>query len=172
MSQGESTGAKLRNWGALAFSAIAVLVSSMSAYFTFIQGPRISIFPGELVTLINLPGNLEFRVPLTFVNQGARLGTVQKLALAIRSPGSDRVYVLEPLYFEGLDDDGDLKHKRLIGPIPVPAKSTVAEHILFVTSHEGREDFRLTLEGEHSVTVLAWQSSGGPPSILSRLHWT
>jgi hypothetical protein len=63
MSQEQSPDARIRNWMAFGFSAVAVLLSLLSAYFTFLQGPRISVVPGEVVTLGNLAAILSFESP-------------------------------------------------------------------------------------------------------------
>jgi hypothetical protein len=150
----------------LAISFISLLVSLSTLYFTQLSVARVQIMAGEHLNIGHFPhGNLNISLPVTFVNHGARTAIVRRVALLVQTPGSNEGYLLEPLYFQRIDEKGDFLHDSLPTPIGIGAKENVTKQVLFRSSYERPTEFQLTNSGTYVFTLLGWMKNVVNPDL-------
>jgi hypothetical protein len=152
---------------AIACSAIAILVSAVTLYLTFLSPARLSIMAGDLVYLSHFKdkGNFSLIVPVSLTNSGSKFITVERFALLIQKPNSKEGYLLEPFTFQKLDDKGDFISESMSAPVSVVGRSAVTKGILFRSSCEKSQEFQITEAGTYEVTLLAWVGDSIQPNV-------
>ena len=141
----------------LSLSFISLLVSLSTLYFTQLSIARVQIMAGEHLNIGHFPeGNLNVSLPVTFVNHGARTAIVRRVALLVQTPGSSEGYLLEPVFFQRIDEKGDFLHDTLPIPIGIGAKENVTKQVLFRSSYEQPTEFQLINSGTYVFTLLGW----------------
>lgn len=157
---------QIKDYLALLASLIALVLTLVNIYFTHFRGASLQAVAGEKVGFYYFnEGNLAVVVTVAVVNHGIRSDTLQKLALLVRSPGGADAYLLEPLFYEKLKENGDLLHDSEPAPIPVSGRSTVVKHVLFRASYERPEEFLITAVGTYQLALLAWVRDSIKPVV-------
>jgi hypothetical protein len=145
-------------------SVLALGISSLTLYFARFKRANLSVLAGEYLNLSYFrEGNCGITLSVNIANAGARLVTVRRLGLLVQEPGSGAGYLLEPLYYQGLNDSGDFVHESQPVPIPVEGYGSETRQVLFRSSFERPAEFRFRRAGVYRVTVLVWLDPSGPP---------
>lgn len=145
-------------------SFLALGVSVLTLYFSQLRSAVLSVIAGELLNIYYFTeGNCAVTLPISVSNNGARTAIVRRIALLIQEGGSAEGYLLEPLFYDRIDERGNFQHDSQPMPIAVPGLSTETKQVLFRSSLERPGEFRFSKAGSYKVTVLAWlRNSVGP----------
>jgi hypothetical protein len=165
-SAGTPESGRITKLAPIAISLVALVISSLTFFLTQLQPARIRVHPAEFAYVTSKTDNLEFHLPLTFVNDGAALGIVQKVALLIQSPGRSDGYLLQAAYFEKLES-GDYKPESVVVPIPIEGRRTLGKQVLFISARDTPRDNPLSVTGPHRATVLVWASEAIHPTATA-----
>jgi len=124
-------------------SSLALGMSILTIYFSLLQRAALRVIAGEHINVSTYKeGNCAVNLPLTFANNGARIAIIRRLALLVQRSGSADGYLLEPVFYEHVDDDGNFKHASQPTPIAVIGRSTDTKQVLFRSSLERPEELR------------------------------
>jgi hypothetical protein len=149
-----------------AMSFVSLFVSLSTLYLTQLSDARIQMMAGEHLNIGHYSeGNLNISLPVTLVNHGARTAIVRRVALLIQEPGNSEGYLMEPLYFQKLDDKGGFLHDSMPAPIGIPSKQNVTKQVLFGSSVEHPDEFQITGSGTLNLTLLGWRKNAVNPDM-------
>lgn len=149
-------------------SVVALIVSGAALYYSQLQGAVVSIVVGEHVNIHHFEeGNSSVSLPISFGNNGATIATVHRVALLVRRPGSNEGYLLEPLNYQKMDENGDFQHDTQAMPIALPGRSATAKQVRFRSSLERPTEFQFIKPGTYDMTVLAWLENSVEPQRKS-----
>ncbi len=138
-------------------SVIALAVSGLALYFSQLRKALVGIVAGDHLNIYHFTkGNCAIVLSVTLVNKGARLATVQHLALLVQESDSKEGYLLEPAFYERIDEHGDFQHDSQPMPVPVLGLDVETRLILFRSSSKNPSEFRFTKPGTYRLTVLGW----------------
>jgi hypothetical protein len=147
-------------------SLIALTISVTTLYLTHLRKALLRISAGEDVIISHTDaGLLWVNLPVSFENHGTRLGTVTRVALLVQNPGSKEGYLLEPIYFQGIDKNADFIFESLPTPIVVVGKGSITKTVLFASSSKTPGDFTLTKPGLYQMRLLAWSYHPEKPAV-------
>jgi hypothetical protein len=150
----------------ISISVLALIVSGLTLYLSHLRPARIRIVAGESVHLHYFEeGNFGITLPVSFVNQGARIGTVSRVALLIQKNGSDEGYLLEPHAYQRLDSNQNFLHESTASPISVPSKSNILKQVLFKSSVDRPDDFKI-VSGKFDLFLFGWTEGSIRPSAM------
>ena len=148
----------------LIVSCLALGVSILTLYFSQLRAAAITIIAGEHLNIYYFAqGNCAVTLPISVANNGARIAVVRRVALLIKEGGSPEGYLVEPLFYDRIDEQGDFQHEFQPYPIAVPGRSTETKQILFRSSFERPDEFRFFKSGLYKITVLAWLKNSVEP---------
>jgi hypothetical protein len=131
-------------------SAIALLFSAFSFWESSIKGPNIKVFVPPVIQYSSPYNNSNFEmimVPVTFVNDGGRTGTVLSMELEATSTKAK-----EPKHFYAADFGRWTMEKARAGafepfaPISLPGKASRTETVLFYTKGPNEKPEQLITE--------------------------
>jgi hypothetical protein len=101
-------------------------------------------------------GHLNISLPLIFVNHGGRTGIVTRIALLVENLQDENGYLLEPFFFQKVDDKGNFAHDHPPSPVGVGAKQSLTKQILFRSSLKHPADFQMLRPGAYHFKLLGW----------------
>ncbi len=168
-SQDESRTAnpKLRAFLPLVISILALVTSFVALYLAHLRPARLEIAVGEQVSISRFPQrNVGLSIAVAFGNHGAQLATVTRLALVIQESGVRKGYLLEPLLYEKLDEKGESVPDSLTVPISIPPRTTIVKEIMFRSSVDRPDEFRVTKPGTYKLTLLTWITGSMTPETF------
>jgi len=150
---------------AILFSTLALIVSVLTLYLTFLSPAHLSIMAGDLVYLSHFSdkGNFSIITPVSLTNAGSKFITVERFALLIQKPNSKEGYLLEPFSFQKLDDKGNFVADSMSAPVSIVGRSVITKGILFRSSVERPREFQITEPGTYELTLLAWVGDSTEP---------
>ena len=138
-------------------SSVSFVVSVVALYFSQLRRAKIDIIAGELLNINHFAeGNCGITLAVSIANRGAIPTTVRRLGLLVQKPGSKEGYLMEPLYYQKIDQAGNFLHDTPPGPIAVAGGKSETRQVLFRSSFERPDEFTFTRPGEYNFTVLAW----------------
>jgi hypothetical protein len=138
-------------------SCFALLVSVLTLYYSQLRAAAVTIVAGEHVNISYFTvGNVAMTIPISVANNGARTAIVRRVALMIQQAGAIEGYLVEPLFYQRIDEHGNFVHDSQPHPIAVPGRSTETKQVLFRSSYERPSEFRFAKPGAYRLTVLAW----------------
>lgn len=141
----------------IVISMVSFVVSAVALYFAQLRRADIGITAGELLNISHFPeGNCGVTLPVSIANRGARPTTVHRLGLLVQKPGSKEGYLMEPLYYQKIDQAGNFLHDTQPVPIAVAGGRSETRQVLFRSSFERPDEFTFTRPGEYNFTILAW----------------
>jgi hypothetical protein len=150
----------------LAISLVSLLVSLSTLYLAQLSVARVQMMAGEHLNIGHFPeGNLNISLPVTFVNHGARTAIVRRVALLIQIPGSSEGYLLEPVFYQKIDEKGGFLHDSMPSPIGIGAKQNVTKQVLFRSSFERPTEFQVTSPCVLNFTLLGWMKNPVNPDM-------
>jgi len=140
-------------------SCLALGMSILTVYFSLLQPAALRVIAGEHINLSTFKeGNCAVNLPV-------RIAIIRRLALLVQRSGSAEGYLLEPVFYEHVDDDGNFKHESQATPIAVIGRSTDTKQILFRSSLERPEEFRFAEAGSYQMTILGWLKGKPEPQV-------
>ena len=141
----------------IVISCFSLAISFMTFYLSHLRSAHIQIDSGEYIDIYYFTlDTLGITLQISIVNHGAQLATIRKLALLIQSPGSSEGYLLEPRWYQRIDQDGNFLYDSLPVPIAVASRQNVTKQVLFRSSLDRPKEFQLTKPGVYNMTVLGW----------------
>src|SRR2546430_17631838 len=112
-------------------ASIALIVSLATLYFTHLRAARVQIIAGEYLNIGHFSeGNFNISLAITFLNYGARIAIVRRLALLVHTPNAES-YLLEPCFFQQIDETGNFLHEATAGPFGLPSRESITKQVLF-----------------------------------------
>ena len=148
----------------IAISCLAIGVSVVTLYFSQLRSAVVAVVAGEHLNIYYFQeGNCAVTLPISVANNGARTAIVRRVALLIQEGGSAEGYLLEPIFYDRIDENGNFQHDTQPLPIAVPGRSTETKQILFRSSFDRPSEFHFLKAGTYKATVLAWLRSSVEP---------
>ena len=140
-------------------SAFALLFSAYSLYETSVRRPDLRAFVPPVIRYSSPYNNSNFEVfevPVTFVNLGARAGTILSMDLEVENPRQKTKKLFYSAEFgRWTMDNANTLNFRPYAPVSLPGKASTSESVLFyaradekveqVANDKGRYRFKLTL---------------------------
>jgi hypothetical protein len=140
-------------------SALALLFSAYSLYETSVRRPDLRAFVPPVIRYSSPYNNSNFEVfevPVTFLNLGARAGTVLSMDLEVENPRQKTKKLFYSADFgRWTMDNANHYNFRPFAPISLPGKASTSESVLFyaradetveqVGADKGLYKFKLTL---------------------------
>lgn len=152
----------------VALPVISFLLSIYTLYITQWRRACLKIFIGEHLNLGHfIEGNFQITLPITFINDGARLGVIRSVSLLIQGPNIDDGYLLEPYFIQKINDAGHFQHESQPAPITIAGKQTITKQILFRSSPIRPTEFRLLNKGTYVLTLLCWTGDSNNPGAMA-----
>jgi hypothetical protein len=146
----------------------ALLLSLLTLYLSQLRAARIQMVAGEHVNLGHyVEGNLNITLPITFINHGVRIAIVRRVALLVQSSASNEGYLLEPYFFQKINETGHFQHESQPIPIVIGGKHDLTKYILFRSSIEHPTEFQILNVGTYQLTLLGWTKNSATPRISS-----
>ena len=153
----------------LSLSVLAVVVSLANLYLTQLRRARLELHAGEhLKVNYFVKGNFGAALPVAVTNDGANVGIVLRFGLLMQHADSGEAYLLEPVSYQRLTAEGVLEDESDATPIAVPGRNTAAKNVLFRSSLDRPDEYRLAKAGRYNVTLLAWETESSKPSLHRR----
>lgn len=150
----------------IGIACIALLVSFTTLYLAHFKAARVLIMAGDNLNIGHfIEGNLNISLPVSFVNHGARTAIVRRVALLVQIPNNNEGYLLEPLFFQRVDEKGNFLQDSPSAPIGIGSKQSLTKQILFRSSHERPTEFQLLDSGTYNFTLLGWVKDVVHPDI-------
>jgi hypothetical protein len=138
----------------LAIALVALGVAGASLYKTHLEKASIQVYPATTIGVVSNPDGKvsSVQVPCTFVNTGARPGTVQHLELtASRQPFRwDRFYRYSPGLMEVQRDSEPY-------PFTIPGRNSVFRAVQFTTPAGLQVRWN---QGEFELRIHGWVNQG------------
>jgi hypothetical protein len=161
-----------RGWITTLISAVALVFSGISFYFSVMQQADLEVFvPPVLQYGRDGGGDTEvLAVPITIVNEGANTGTVLAMELTVENAAPDAAVKSRVFYsaFVGEHPRDANAPNRSFAPISVPGRATYSETIRFYP--QGSSVPRLiTAVGEYKFTLSLIVAKPAEPSLLDRV---
>ena len=155
-----------KDYVALSASLLALVLTFLNLYVSHFRSGRLEVHAGERLKFNYFEdGNVGVAMTVALANHGARLATVQRVALLLRHRASPDSYLFEPLFYQRLDDDGDKVNDSEPSPITVAGKSFVIKDVLFRSSYDRPSEYSLATAGTYDGMLLAWTSDVTVPTI-------
>ena len=150
----------------IAISLLAFFSSVLALYFAQLRPAKLQIVAGEHLNIGYYDeGNLNITLPISFVNEGARSSTIRRVALLIQRPGSQEGYLLEPLFYQRINEKGDFLHESMPVPVTVAAKQSIVKQVLFRSSFERPGEFQLVDAGTYNLKLIGWTEDSIEPRV-------
>lgn len=141
----------------IAISCFSLVVSAIALYFSQFTRAEIDVVAGEWINVYHFgEGNCGITLSISVANRGAQLATVRRFGLLINAANSKQGYLMEPIFYQKIDEKGDFLHDSQPVPVAIPGRSTETRQVLFRSSLEKPEEFQFTKAGTWQITVLAW----------------
>jgi hypothetical protein len=157
----------------LVLSICSFLISIITLYKTQFSNARIRIFAGEHLNLGHFKeGNFQVTLPVILINSGVKTGVIRRFALLIQDPNSEDGYLLEPYFYQKIDEAGTFQHESQPAPVTIAGKQNLAKLILFRSSMERPTEFQLLNTGTYIFTLLSWTNNSGNPDIADSFSVT
>jgi hypothetical protein len=159
-----------KNIIAIAMSALALIVSFFSVYWSHLRSADIEVTTGEWGDA----GYWDTKkfwllLPVTFTNHGARTATVRKIALVLQTPDGKNSYLLESLYFQRIEG-GKWVNESVPIPVAVPPGESVNKLVQFASSEQNPNEFEiLQTTGSYPATLLMWTTASEKPDLREPL---
>lgn len=154
------------NVAAFLISTIALLISVCTLYLTQLSRAKISFFAGSYLNLGHFKeGNFQLTMPLLFVNDGVKTGVISRIALLVQQTDSDDGYLLEPYYFQKINEEGHFQSDSQFSHLAIAGKQNSSKLVLFRSSEEKPNEFQLLNEGVYKFTLLGWIGSSINPNV-------
>ena len=150
----------------IVISILALLISILTFYFSYLRSGKLKIVAGEHLYIAHEEsGMLNIYLSVSLVNQGAVPSTIQRVALLIQSQLSTEGYLLEPAYYCRLDDSGNFANESLPVPITVVGRQSVVKQVFFCGSVDRPSEFKLLDSGTYNLRLLGWTKHSVQPKV-------
>lgn len=154
---------------AVVVSVLALAVSIMTLYFSFLSSPRVSTQTGEYLHVAHVPlGNTQcfsLNLSVSYVNQGSRTGLIRRFGLQIRGPNSEKVHFLEAAWYQRISHSGTFVGESYAHPIGVLGRSSGTKNIQFL-SQAPPNAFTVTEPGRYKLDLLCWVNSKSRADVM------
>ena len=156
----------------LILSILAFVFSVASFYYTTLRPSHLTVVAGSPIHLSHGHlGQAAISLPLSFANLGAKLGSVQRVMLAVRFAGGSRSHLLIPSSYQKLTDNGEFRNESLPHPITLAGGERIEKQVLFWGSVERPDEFVLTKPGTYQAVLLAWVSDADAPQPIDSFQF-
>jgi hypothetical protein len=148
-------------------------MSIITLYKTQFSSARMRIFAGEHLNIGHFKeGNFQITLAVVLVNTGVKTGVISRIGLLIQNSASRSGYLLEPYFYQKIDEAGHFLHDSQPAPIAISGKQNLSKQILFRSSQEGGTQFRLLQPGTYSLNLLGWTKTSADPDLLDSFSFT
>jgi hypothetical protein len=132
-------------------------LSVINFYLTQVKRAHIQIIAGDYLNIGHFEeGHLNITLPLIFINHGGRIGIVTRIALLVENLQDENGYLLEPFFFQKVDDKGNFAQDQPSSPVGVGAKQSLTKQVLFRSSLKHPTDFQMVRQGTYHFKLLGW----------------
>jgi hypothetical protein len=157
----------------LVLSIFSFSISLIALYKTQFSSARMRIFAGEHLNVGHFKeGNFQITLPVVLVNSGIKTGVIRRVGLLIQIQASGAGYLLEPYFYQKIDEAGNFQNESQPAPIAIGGKQNLTKQIQFRSSLERATEFRLLDPGSYSLKLLGWTDSSRGPDLLDSLSFT
>ena len=157
----------------IVLSILSFVTSIVALYKTQFSSARLRIFAGEHLNIGHFKeGNLQITIPVVLVNTGVKTGVIKRVGLLIQTPANASGYLLEPYFYQKINEVGGFEHDSQPAPIAISGKQNLTKQILFRSSLERAGDFRVLDPGTYSLKLLGWTDTSDDPNLLHSFSFT
>lgn len=157
---------ELKDFITIGIACVALFLSVTTLYFSQLRVARLQIVAGEYLYAGHFTkGNFNISLAVTLVNHGAQTAIVHRVALVIQKPEIGEPYLLEPIYFQGIDGDGNFVHESPAAPFGVSSKQSLTKQVLFRSSYPRPTEFQMIEPGVYKFTLLGWVDDTKRPAL-------
>jgi len=147
-------------------SILALTVSFLGVYYSQVRHARLRLIAGEHLCVNHFTeGNVGVSLPVCIVNEGTRPGTIRRIGLRIKKADSGEGDLLEPLYYQRIDEKGNFLHDAMPAPVTVAASQSVVKQVLFRSDLEHPNDFQFVNPGMYQFLLLGWTEDSFEPTV-------
>lgn len=149
-------------------SLFSIGLSLLTLYLTQFRKAKIKVFPNEHLNIGYFEeGNFQLILSLLIVNNGTETAVINRFSLIIQDSETNDGYLLEPYYFQKINDEGHFQSESNFYAIALGSKQNVTKLILFRSSLENLNEFNKITPGEYNLTLLGWTDNFTEPSFSS-----
>jgi hypothetical protein len=153
----------------IVISILALLVSLLSLYYSQVRGAKLRLVAGEHLNINHfVEGNVGVSLPVSLINEGVRPATLRRVGLTISIKGKVEGELLEPFYFQRIDDKGNFLQESMPTPITVAASQSVVKQVLFRSDFNHPAEFHLVNPGTYELVLLGWTEDSFVPSVKDK----
>ncbi len=154
---------------AIVISVISLGVSFVTLYFSHLRRGKNHIVTGEHINISHdLDGRVGITLPVSFANDGARLTTVQRVGLLVQLESDEEGYLLEPVFYQRINEVGDFVQDSQPVPIRIPARQSITKQIFFGSSQHHPGEFQILKPGKYHLRILGWESDADKPRLVDK----
>jgi hypothetical protein len=157
----------------LVISILSLGVAATALFVSQFRGPRISVHVGPSVKLYYpKEGGFAVYIPITFINDSARMGTVFRAAISlVRIENSEERFFIEWGSFSTYDPQtGNWRYESMAHALAIPGKVAVNKLFWFNWLPSSLPPLRIC-EGEYILTVHYWtKRTSSPAHDAHKLH--
>lgn len=146
-------------------SIVSVLIAGITLFLTQLRPPQVSLYVGpSLKVYYTRGGGLSFYIPITFLNNSPRTGTVLRMSLTLfKKDASETRYLFQWRSFSKFDPGtNSWVFEEIAHAISIPGKATLAKTVWFSWPEEWEEK-PILREGAYDVVIHRWVSENKPP---------
>ena len=152
---------------AIVSTVIAVLgfaVSVVALFFSQLRAPKLSCVIGpEFKLYYPQDGGFGVYLPITFLNESPRTGTVLRCGISIyRKSGPDARFFMEWRFFMGLNPNLSFRFEEGAHALAIPGNASVAK-TAWLTWRSSSTPELVIAEGEYVLIFHYWLSSDDKP---------
>ncbi|MGO9057889.1 MAG: hypothetical protein ACLQU2_10965 [Candidatus Binataceae bacterium] len=147
-----------------AIALLALIFSAITLWYSLLRPPRISSVVGPEIRIYYPPdGGLGLYVPVTFLNQSPRTGTVWRCAVTLYSKTSGERFFMDWRYFFRLKPEGDgFMFDEIASALAVPGKLSLSKLIWFSWRSLSTPPLRIAAV-EYVMVFHYWTGPTGKP---------
>ena len=150
----------------MVISVLALLISFTGLYYSQVRHAKLRLIAGEYLNVNHFTeGNVGVSLPVCIINEGTRPGTIRRVGLLIKKGESGEGNLLEPLYFQRIDERGNFLHESVPAPLTVAASQSSVKQILFRSDFDHPGDFQFVNPGMYNFLLLGWTEDSFEPTV-------
>lgn len=136
-------------------SAVALLTGIYTLYKSFLEKPKISLYPGDAVRIVVYPDGRAsaFHLMCNLVNKTIKVGTVHRLEVRVLGPQRTTCNYIWGLFYKYLPGGQEVQKESDPYPVAVPQKDS---KLLFVEFQAEANQSCKWPEGKYGFKVVGW----------------
>ncbi len=135
---------------------VAFITGGYTFYKSFLEGPKLSIYPADSLGLVALPDRKasSFNLLCNIVNKGSKVGTLHHLETEMISPNGNRYTFVWSQFFRYREGGNSLDKVSDIYPIAINHHDSKLLFVQFELFPQGNT-FKWE-EGSYQFTIIGW----------------